>query len=48
MLFTAFLKDNECLFMRGAEQYSTYTGYGGKLQFGGDFQDKSIRCENKM
>lgn len=26
LLFTAFLKDNEAVFMRGAETYSKYSG----------------------
>ncbi|XP_055389722.1 poly(ADP-ribose) glycohydrolase isoform X2 [Condylostylus longicornis] len=38
-LFTEFLKDNEALFMVGAEQFSSYTGYGYSFKFSKDHKD---------
>ena len=39
MLFTEVLADNEVLFVIGAEQYSSYTGYADNFTFAGRFHD---------
>ena len=39
MLFTEVLADNEVLFVIGAEQYSSYTGYADNFTFSGRFHD---------
>lgn len=41
MLFTAFLKDNETLILKGAEQFSEYKGYASTLEFAGDHRDST-------
>lgn len=42
MLFTEELDDNECLLMTGAEQYSTYRGYGSTFEWSGRHDDQTI------
>lgn len=41
LLFTAPLKDNESLLMKGSIQFSKYTGYGSTLKYDGDFLQKN-------
>lgn len=43
MLFTEELDSNECLLMTGAEQYSTYGGYGSSFEWSGSYEDQTIR-----
>ena len=41
MLFTEVLGDTEVLYMIGAEQFSSYSGYGDTFTFSGRFQDST-------
>ncbi|XP_022098068.1 poly(ADP-ribose) glycohydrolase-like isoform X2 [Acanthaster planci] len=38
-LFTEVLEGNECLFVKGAERFSDYTGYASTFRWNGDYQD---------
>jgi poly(ADP-ribose) glycohydrolase len=39
LLFTEKLESNECLIIKGSEQYSSYSGYGDSFKFEMDYQD---------
>lgn len=39
LLFCEKLDDNECLFLRGVEQFNAYRGYGDTFQWKSDFID---------
>ena len=43
MLFTEELDANECLVITGAQQYSTYRGYGDTFEWSGHYDDETIR-----
>lgn len=40
-LFMESMTDNEVIVISGAEQFSKYSGYAGKLKFAGDYQDSN-------
>jgi poly(ADP-ribose) glycohydrolase len=39
LLFTEKMEYNECLEVKGAEQYSSYSGYGNNFKFKSNYQD---------
>ena len=41
-LFTQELEDNECLIMKGAEQFSSYSGYGSTFDWAGSHTDSTV------
>jgi poly(ADP-ribose) glycohydrolase len=43
MLFTEALDENEALEVKGAERFSTYTGYASTFRFQGDFMETVTR-----
>lgn len=43
MLFLPAMDDNEVIEITGSERFSSYTGYGGKFQYAGDFVDSTPR-----
>lgn len=43
MLFLPAMADNEVIEITGAERFSSYTGYGGKFQYAGNFVDSTPR-----
>jgi poly(ADP-ribose) glycohydrolase len=43
LVFTEALQDREALLVIGAEQFSSYTGYGDTFRFGGRVQDDTER-----
>jgi len=44
MLFCPCLRPDEAIRIVGAERFSTYTGYGFSMHFGGDHVDQAERC----
>ena len=42
LLFSEKMEPNECLIIKGAEQYSSYSGYGDNFKFKSDYQDKTL------
>lgn len=45
MLFMECMAPNEAIVLQGFEQFSGYQGYGGGLDYGGDYQDPCGRDE---
>ena len=43
LLFTERMEDLECVFIKGAERYSIYSGYGASFMFAGDYRDDLSR-----
>lgn len=43
LLFCAVMRPNEAIVITGAERFSSYTGYGRSLRFGGEFVDSRPR-----
>jgi poly(ADP-ribose) glycohydrolase len=43
MLFLPAMAENEVVEITGAERFSSYTGYGGKFQYAGNFVDSTPR-----
>mmetsp|Transcript_24235 Transcript_24235/g.33983 ORF Transcript_24235/g.33983 Transcript_24235/m.33983 type:complete len:479 (+) Transcript_24235:60-1496(+) len=43
LLFCAKMKNNEAIGIRGAQRYSSYSGYGFHFEFADAYDDKSIR-----
>ena len=43
MLFMECMAPNEAIIFQGFEQFSNYKGYGGHLEFGGDFVDNAAK-----
>ena len=41
LLLCERMEDNECIFLIGCEQYSTYAGYADSFKFAGDFVDRT-------
>ncbi|CAF0958413.1 unnamed protein product [Adineta steineri] len=39
LLVCEVMEDNECIFLIGCEQYSSYRGYANSFQFDGDYKD---------
>ncbi|CAF0733884.1 unnamed protein product [Adineta steineri] len=39
LLVCEVMEDNECIFLIGCEQYSSYKGYANSFQFAGDYRD---------
>ena len=47
LLFTAEMKDNECIIVKGSERYCNYSGYSSSFDFNGPYHDNSsIDVEN--
>ena len=46
-LFTPALEDHEVMFMYGAERFSNYRGYGGQLEFAGDYVESSHERDSR-
>lgn len=46
LLICEMMTDNECIFLIGCEQYSTYKGYSSTFQFAGDFIDDKQKSIN--
>ncbi len=44
-LFVQRLRDDECLFVHGAERFSNYTGYASSFAWAGNYIDRSPRDE---
>jgi len=44
-LFTEEMGDNECIFIKGSERFSNYTGYGSTFTWSGDYND-CIKMDN--
>lgn len=45
-LFCPCLRPDEAIQIVGAERFSTYTGYGFSMRFGGDYVDQAERCDD--
>jgi poly(ADP-ribose) glycohydrolase len=43
MMFCSKMEDTECIIIKGAEKYSTVTGYAASLQYQGDYIDNTKR-----
>ncbi|CAF0958393.1 unnamed protein product [Adineta steineri] len=43
LLVCEVMEDNECIFLIGCEQYSSYRGYANSFQFDGDYRDTTLK-----
>lgn len=49
LLFTAELKDTECLIIKGSERFCNYTGYGSSFDFGGPYYEQApVDSKNRL
>ncbi|RMZ94362.1 poly(ADP-ribose) glycohydrolase-like, partial [Brachionus plicatilis] len=50
MLFMEPMANNECIIIRGSEQFSTYSGYAWSFKWSGNFEDniQKDKCGRKM
>ncbi len=41
LLICEVMEPNECVFLTGCEQYSSYDGYADSFKFAGNYEDNS-------